>query len=617
MHRSFATLPLPICYLFLLLAGCTAAAPGNFHGQTSPLRATSVVYLEDSTGELRINDMLQPQVASRFRPVNTDGVANFGMKKSAIWGRIDLTADDDVTVIAELSTTRLDHITWWEVRGQNVKQEIRNGWYDGKPGQPAPQKYPAISIQLARSESCSVFFRTTSDCSLTLPLTIAGSEPFSEISAGRLRFDLLQTGATFATIGLCLLLAISFRDWMYVHLALCCITGVLYGMAFDTVLSLPMFQLPPWISRVGCSLAATSAAMAMLAFCARFDGWRNLSRSDQFLAITGLCSCVLFIVAQLIIPFRVSIIILTWFLAFSGLLGLWLLSSPFRKLRRSIDLAMVACILILHFPGFLLALQFERILPTYISPQTLRFISTPTVVSGLVCVMLNRQRSTEILNLRVADARARESEARLAALRYQLNPHMLLNSLTAVAALSQIDPNRIPALVDSLGIILRSRLKPAPGELWKLTDELDVIRALVTIEQARFGDTLVWQEAIEPQAASCLLPDLILQPLVENALKYGCQSSTQNLVSMEARFADNRLIVNIVNIGNPATTAMAPKGLGIGLENIRRRLDVLYGTSAKLCLKYAANNVTAEISIPQHDTVGAHGSGIPQFIPEL
>jgi hypothetical protein len=231
-----------------------------------------IAYFEDSSRAMSLEDILQPMVAAEFRPYQADRVANLGMSESAIWGRIELTADESVTVVVELSTTRLDHVTWWEVQGSEIVREICNGWYDGEPDTPTPQKYPSISIDIPDGQTSTVICRITSNCSLTLPLTIEDTHNYQETCAARGRYDHFQIGATFSVICLCLLLAATFRDWNYVYLALCCTAGVIYGLTFDTALSIPTVQLPPWCFRVGCSLLATFAACWMLVCFVHFGG---------------------------------------------------------------------------------------------------------------------------------------------------------------------------------------------------------------------------------------------------------------------------------------------------------------------------------------------------------
>jgi hypothetical protein len=273
MHRRLSNLQLLICCSFIsLLAGCAVDVVPREREQQTPLRKPVIAYFEDSSRAMSLEDILQPMVAAEFRPYQADRVANFGMSESAIWGRIDVTADESVTLVVELSTTRLDHVTWWEVQDSEIVGEIRNGWYDGKPGAPAPQKYPSIYIDIPDGQTSTVICRITSDCSLTLPLTIEDTHNYQETCAARGRYDHFQIGATFSVICLCLLLAATFRDWNYVYLALCCTAGVIYGLTFDTALSIPTVQLPPWCSRVGCSLLATFAAFWMLVCFVHFGG---------------------------------------------------------------------------------------------------------------------------------------------------------------------------------------------------------------------------------------------------------------------------------------------------------------------------------------------------------
>jgi hypothetical protein len=488
-------------------------------------------------------------------------------------------------------------VTWYEVRNARVVRSLTNGWLDGPPNTPAPQQHPAITVRLAANESCVVLLRVTSDCSLTLPLLITDATNFAGISAVRQYSSHLQVGASVASVCLCLLLALSLRDWGFVMLTFCSAVGLSYGILFDTVLSLPAISIPRWYSRLGCSLATTCAALSMLAFCISYNGWHLLSRRDRQLAVIVGGASVAFLALQFFIHPRTTHSVLGISVCLSESFCMWLLSSPWRRHRRLEDLFVAIGVFVIHWPALLLVLQLEHILPTFIAPQDLRFVMTPTVVCGLICAMLRKRHITEQLKLSVAQAQAGESDARLAALRYQLNPHMLMNSLTAVSSLSRSQPERVPPLIESLAILLQSRLKPAPGELWTLAEELQLVRSLVDIERARFDNQLDWAESIDPTAESCLVPDLLLQPLVENALKYGRLGVDVPRIRLEAAVSEKRLLLKITNSGvfdNENTS----HGLGIGISNIRNRLELLFGSSAKFHFHMSSRQATAEVHLP-------------------
>jgi LytS/YehU family sensor histidine kinase len=255
-------------------------------------------------------------------------------------------------------------------------------------------------------------------------------------------------------------------------------------------------------------------------------------------------------------------------------------------------------VLLAHVPALLFILQLEQMVPTLLPPQSLRFVPLPTVVSGITCVLIRRRQSAEQLRFSIAQAQAGESEARLAALRMQLNPHMLLNCLTAVSALSRTAPERIPVLIDNLAAILQSRLKPTPPQLWTLAEELHLARALVELDHVRYTDSPALHESVQFQAESCLVPEMLLQPLVENALKYGRTGTEPPVICLSATVAGNRLAITISNKGAIGKAAHFSPGFGIGMQNIRQRLELLYGRAAKFEVEQTPGHFKAILGLP-------------------
>jgi sensor histidine kinase YesM len=165
-------------------------------------------------------------------------------------------------------------------------------------------------------------------------------------------------------------------------------------------------------------------------------------------------------------------------------------------------------------------------------------------------------------------------EAELRALRAQLNPHFLFNSLNSINALIGGDPETARRMCEGLGDFLRKTLQLGAREAVTLGEELALVDRYLTIEQVRFGDRLKLERAIDPATLDCLLPPLLLQPLVENAIKHGV---ADRLDGGTVRLATERHQGQlIVTLENPVDVdAPARPGEGLGLENVRRRLAVL------------------------------------------
>lgn len=203
------------------------------------------------------------------------------------------------------------------------------------------------------------------------------------------------------------------------------------------------------------------------------------------------------------------------------------------------------------------------------------------------------------------EARLLAREAELRALRAQVDPHFLFNSLNAVAALAGSDPAAARRTALMLAAFLRRSLRLADRDTVPLADELEAARSYLAIERVRFGDRLRLDEAIEPGVEALPVPPLILQPLVENAVKHGiAQRLDGGTVRLEAARRGGDLLLAVVNDlddeagGAGASRAAHRDGHGIGLANVRRRLDAAYGHRARLAAAPGPDGFRAELVLP-------------------
>jgi hypothetical protein len=171
-------------------------------------------------------------------------------------------------------------------------------------------------------------------------------------------------------------------------------------------------------------------------------------------------------------------------------------------------------------------------------------------------------------------------DAQLRALRAQMNPHFLFNSLNSVRSLIAENPGRAASMVTGLSDILRYSLASDRTETVPFSDELGVIDEYLAVERVRFEDRLRVDQTIEPRALPLPVPPMIVQTLVENAVKHGVSATPRGgLVRLDARVRDNRLEVVVRNTGR---FTPAPDGGGFGLKNAAERLQLLYGGRASL-----------------------------------
>jgi LytS/YehU family sensor histidine kinase len=181
---------------------------------------------------------------------------------------------------------------------------------------------------------------------------------------------------------------------------------------------------------------------------------------------------------------------------------------------------------------------------------------------------------------RVAVARARAveglraelAEAELRALRAQIQPHFLFNTLNSIAALVRSDPAAAEETITRLADVFRYALRASERSHARLADELEFLRDYLAIEHVRFGDRLRVVERVDPGLDDVPVPTLLLQPLVENAVKHGVSTRPAGgRVSLEVRDADDRVVVEIADDG-AGMNGDAPLGEGFGLHSVRERV---------------------------------------------
>jgi signal transduction histidine kinase len=206
----------------------------------------------------------------------------------------------------------------------------------------------------------------------------------------------------------------------------------------------------------------------------------------------------------------------------------------------------------------------------------------PILPTVLLAVIGYHQYWHRILQLQDRERELSElaATAQLAALRAQINPHFLFNSLNSIAQLIHSDPDKAEACVERLADLFRYILRRAEKEFVPLADELEMTQAYLDIERARFGDRLLVDTRIDPRSRHQLIPNLILQPLVENAVKHGLSLKMgAGTVSIATEVADGLLTLTVdddgLGMAGPALARVYERG--VGLRNLRDRLARLYG----------------------------------------
>lgn len=209
--------------------------------------------------------------------------------------------------------------------------------------------------------------------------------------------------------------------------------------------------------------------------------------------------------------------------------------------------------------------------------------------------ILNRRE--EIRNLRLETA---NRENQLNTLRAQMNPHFMFNALNGIRALVDEDPEQAKRAITQLSAILRNAMASVKRKTVPLGEEIDIVKAYLALESMRYEERLRTQIHVDPAVERNLVPPMLLQTLVENAVRHGIAHlpGGGDLVIGAAAGIDST-VVTVRNSGTyrPGTGT----GGGIGLRNTRRRLELLYGPAAQLSIREEAGSVLTEVIIPLHE----------------
>ena len=187
--------------------------------------------------------------------------------------------------------------------------------------------------------------------------------------------------------------------------------------------------------------------------------------------------------------------------------------------------------------------------------------------------------------------------AQLNALKSQINPHFLFNSLNSIASLTITNPDKAHQMIIALSDFMRYSLQKNIDEMVTLETELQNIGLYLQIEKIRFGNKLSYNFEIDESSKKRLIPNLILQPIFENAIKYGVYETSESVeIKCNATMSENGLNILVVNDFDP--DAVSARGNGVGLKNIQERLRIIYGSSQLLVAKRSDNEFRVSIDIP-------------------
>jgi len=367
-------------------------------------------------------------------------------------------------------------------------------------------------------------------------------------------------------VGTPIALGVLARGWVHNFLAadiafegailLGIIGGRLAGMAGGILVSLPSLFLGEWLALPMCVLAGASAGFL-----------RHIA------------------------PEREAI----W--SFSPLFDLSIYHWIRRSIRKSFidwQTSFFFLILVLEFIHIHLHLAFPRRIFALYSPNVwvkLAIYAGTVMAVAIALKVLNNVR----IEMKLEQQERLLLQARMEALQSQINPHFLFNTLNSVSSLVRADPDAARLMIVKLGNILRRLLRKGESFV-PLREEFDFLDDYLDIEVARFGrDKLKVVKELEPASLDLLVPSMILQPLVENAVKHGFASKVEGgSIYLRSRSADRQLVIEVEDdgVGMPTEGTNPSSGTGIGMLNVIERLQVVYGDAAAIAFESQPNRGT-------------------------
>jgi len=195
------------------------------------------------------------------------------------------------------------------------------------------------------------------------------------------------------------------------------------------------------------------------------------------------------------------------------------------------------------------------------------------------------------------EARALTRDAELKALRAQVNPHFLFNCLHSISALTTVDAAKAREMCILLADFLRTTLRVGGQEAITMEEELALIRGYLAIEKVRFGARVNMEEQVDHEALPLLLPPLLLQPLVENAIRHGIANLPEGgVIALNVQRKGTSVSIVVENSFDPDTPSKLKTGLG--LDNVRRRLQARYGDDAGVSYGANGNLFSVKLRLP-------------------
>jgi two-component system sensor histidine kinase AlgZ len=271
-------------------------------------------------------------------------------------------------------------------------------------------------------------------------------------------------------------------------------------------------------------------------------------------------------------------------------------TPPWKLLVNHLVAAMCATAIVMVFTNHLLVPVFGRIFPRVRQG----YGSALPVLAGMVDLIYLLSIALYYVVLAIESSRQAEllsREAELKAIKAQVNPHFLFNSLNSISALTTLDPSKAREMCVRLSDFLRASLRLGERASIPFSEELALTRSYLDVEQVRFGQRLHVRQDFDPFCNEFEVPPLLVQPLVENAIKHGIATLTEGgEIAMTGQRVRDSIRVTIENPFDP--DAPATRRNGFGLASVRNRLHARYGPAARLEVQVDGNLYRVMLSLP-------------------
>ena len=561
----------------------------------SGLIDSHLAFARDPTGEVCIEGH---QTLDWFAPDTPPGtIPAFGYTPDAIWARVDVenASGKDFVAVVELSHARLREVTWFVLDGGRVVKEVSAGLGTGGKPDGMAMRYPSVSMALPAGAVRSVYLRVRSDTAIWMPLEISNVLGHARHAAKRDFRD-----QVFVGIGTGILLLAVLNAWVLRSRLFWLLAGIVAGvMGYYLIFHGYYVWLGgPWQGWVNRKFMISLGL---------FGHWGFLSFTREYaqrdiperglLVFADRFAWVLLAGGTLLwsASFRAGILILLGLLGVCHILGA---AMAFRGASTSrawgnwvlagVWAVVLGVVFLLYAGSFK---WFSHPVGTMELQRSLMLL----IFLVFFALVTAQQQSVRRESERAQRAEKLASEAQLRALRYQLNPHFLFNTLNSIGALSREAPGRIPELVRRLALLLRQRLRPEPANRVPLRGELEAVKAYLGIEKVRFEENLQVAIDVPAELLDVRVPEMLIEPLAENAIKYGMPSDGPLRLAISAERREGELVVRVAHNGKLAPSR---PGGGIGTRNMRERLEHFYGGRAGFDLREEEGRVVAEVRLP-------------------